>query len=189
MIKPTKLGSTIWVVSMLTWKQCDVMNSSLQEMKNKAVFWDVYKCLALTQTWKTIDYGAEDGRFPVYAICVTTTNPDSRFSSETGGFNPGIKSWKSTLLNEVQCQEAIGGIDFTKKRRAETPQPGLEFDNFKPRLEIGSSLCISWQEGLYSPTFTGRISYWSTLGVFIHSAYICVKIRVFGNRVNGITTV
>ncbi len=35
-------------------------------------------------------------------------------------------------------------IYFTKKWRAETLQPGLEFDNYKPRLKIGIFKCISW---------------------------------------------
>ncbi len=33
--------------------------------------------------------------------------------------------------------KAIGDIYFTKKWRAETLQPGLEFDNFKPQLKSG----------------------------------------------------
>jgi hypothetical protein len=36
------------------------------------------------------------------------------------------------------------GIDFTKKWRAETLQPGLDLDNFKPRLTSGILNCISW---------------------------------------------
>jgi hypothetical protein len=33
---------------------------------------------------------------------------------------------------------------FCKKWRAETLQPGLEFDNFKPQLKSGIFKCISW---------------------------------------------
>ncbi len=44
---------------------------------------------------------------------------------------------------------AIGGIYFTKKWRAETLRPGLEFDKFKPPLWIGNFKCISWQNGLF----------------------------------------
>jgi hypothetical protein len=35
------------------------------------------------------------------------------------------------------------------KWRAETPQPGLEFDNFKPRLKSGIFKCISWLNGSF----------------------------------------
>ncbi len=35
----------------------------------------------------------------------------------------------------INSMSAIGGIDFTKKWRAETLQRGLEFDNFKPRVK------------------------------------------------------
>ncbi len=40
------------------------------------------------------------------------------------------------LFEWASCQRAIDGIYFLK-RRAETPQPGLEFDSFQPRLKIG----------------------------------------------------
>jgi hypothetical protein len=36
-----------------------------------------------------IDYRCEDGRFPVFASCVTISNPGSLSRSETG-VNPGI---------------------------------------------------------------------------------------------------
>jgi hypothetical protein len=42
----------------------------------------------------------------------------------------------------------LGGIYFTKKWRAETPQPGLEFENFKTRLKSSVFKCISWLNGL-----------------------------------------
>jgi hypothetical protein len=83
-----------------------------------------------------IDYRCEDGRFPVYASCVTISNPDSLYSSETG-INPGIRSWKKHLPEWSWCHKAVGGIYITKKWRAETLQPGLEFDNFKSWLKIG----------------------------------------------------
>ncbi len=38
-----------------------------------------------------IDYRSEDGRSPVFASCVTSSNPDLFSSSETG-VNPGIRS-------------------------------------------------------------------------------------------------
>ncbi len=40
-------------------------------------------------------------------------------------------------------------IYFTEKLRAETQQPGLEFDNFKPRLKICIFECISWLSGSF----------------------------------------
>ncbi len=61
----------------------------------------------------SIDYGSDDGRFPVSATCVTLSNPESLSSSET----------KVTLENKMNkalirifgCQEATGGIYFRKK--------------------------------------------------------------------------
>jgi hypothetical protein len=78
--------------------------------------------------------------------CMTTSNPDSLSSSETG-LNPGIRSWKMHLSEWARCQKAVGGIYFTTKWRAETLQPGLECDNFKPRLKRGIFNCISWLNG------------------------------------------
>jgi hypothetical protein len=74
--------------------------------------------------------------------------PKSLSSSETGIY-PGIRSWKKHLSAWARCQEAIGGIYFTKKQRAETLQRGLEFDNFKPRLESGIFKCMSWLNGSF----------------------------------------
>ncbi len=70
----------------------------------------------------TIDYRCGDGR------------PNSLSSSETG-VNLGIKSWWRHLSEWAQRQEAIGDIYFTKKWRAETLKPRLEFGSFKPRLK------------------------------------------------------
>ncbi len=70
----------------------------------------------------------------VYSSCVTISNPDSLSSSETG-VNPGIRSRKMHLSDWAWCQKAIGGIYFTKKWRAETLEPGLEFNNLKPGLK------------------------------------------------------
>ncbi len=81
-------------------------------------------------------------------------NLDSISSSETG-VNPGTRSWKKHLSEWARCQTAIGGIYVTKKWRAETLQPGLEFDYFKPWLESGIFKCISWLNG----SFFGR--WWS----------------------------
>jgi hypothetical protein len=81
----------------------------------------------------SLDYRCGDGRFLVSSSCVTYSNPISLSSNETGD-NPGIRSWKLQLSDWAQYQKAIGGVYFTKKLRPETLQPGLEFDNFKPRL-------------------------------------------------------
>ncbi len=60
------------------------------------------------------------------------------------------------IILEWEAEEALvwmrsmsGGIHSTKKWRAETLQPGLEFDNFKHRFKIGYSECISWLNGLF----------------------------------------
>ncbi len=53
------------------------------------------------------------------------------------------------LSDWARWQEAIGGIYFTKKWRAENLQPGLVFDNFKPRLKSGIFNCISWLNGSF----------------------------------------
>ncbi len=63
--------------------------------------------------------------------------------------DPGIRSWKKHSSDWARCQKAIGGISFTKKWRAETLQPGLEFDNFNPRLESSIFKCISWLNGSF----------------------------------------
>jgi hypothetical protein len=88
----------------------------------------------------------EGGRFLVSVSCVTISNPHLLSSSETG-VNPGIRSWKKHLSEWARCQKATGGIYFTKKWWAETLQPGLEFDNFKPRLKSGtvsSNASLGW---------------------------------------------
>jgi hypothetical protein len=43
----------------------------------------------------------------------------------------------------------VGVICFKNKWRAEALQPGLEFDNFKPRLKSGILKCISWLNGSF----------------------------------------
>jgi hypothetical protein len=80
--------------------------------------------------------------------CVKIASHDLLSSSETG-VNPEIKSWRKILPKWAQCQKTIGGIYFTKKRRAETIQPALEFANFKPRLKIGIFKSISWLNGSF----------------------------------------
>jgi hypothetical protein len=92
------------------------------------------------------DCRCEDRIFLVSASCATISKPDSLSSSETGVY-PRIRSCKMHLSEWARCQEAIGGIYFTKTWRAETLEPGLEVDNFKPRLESGIFKCISWLNG------------------------------------------
>ncbi len=53
-----------------------------------------------------IDYRCDDGRFPVSASCVTTSNPDLLSSSEKG-VNPEIRIWKSTYLNELDARKPL----------------------------------------------------------------------------------
>jgi hypothetical protein len=53
-----------------------------------------------------IDYRCEYGRFPVSASCVTISNPDLLSSRETG-VNPGIRSWKSTYLIELDVWKPL----------------------------------------------------------------------------------
>ncbi len=101
-----------------------------------------------------IDYRCEDGRFPVSTSSVIISNPGSLSSSDTG-VDPGIRSWKKHSSGWARCQKAIGGIYFTKKWRAETLQPGLEFDNFKPRLESGIFKCIYWLNGSFLGVMIG----------------------------------
>jgi hypothetical protein len=48
----------------------------------------------------------EDGRFPVSASCVTISNPNLLSSSETA-VNPGIKSRKSTYLNDHDVRKPL----------------------------------------------------------------------------------
>jgi hypothetical protein len=56
---------------------------------------------------------------------------------------------KKPFCDRARCQKAICGIYFTKNWRAETRQPGLEFGNIKPRLQIGIFKCITWLKGSF----------------------------------------
>ncbi len=94
------------------------------------------------------DYRCEDGRFQVSASCVTISNPDSLSSSDTG-VNPGIRRWRKHSSDWARCQKAIGGIYFTNEWIAETLQPGLEFDNFEPRLKCSIFKCFSLLKGSF----------------------------------------
>ncbi len=86
-----------------------------------------------------------------FATWLHYINRSALLRSETG-LNHGIKSQKKLLSERAPCEKAVGGIYFTKKWRAETLQPVLEFDNFKPRLESCILNCIPWLNG---PFFGG----------------------------------
>ncbi len=74
------------------------------------------------------------------------SNSNSLPSSERR-FDSGARRWEKSLSEWTRRQEAIVGIHFTKKWRAETLQLRLESDNFKPRLESGIFKCIFWLNG------------------------------------------
>jgi hypothetical protein len=46
-----------------------------------------------------------------------------------------MRSLEKHLSEWTGSQDAIGGICFTEKWKAETLQPGLEFDILKPQLK------------------------------------------------------
>ncbi len=73
-------------------------------------------------------------------ICFPTVKQGLNLEKETG-----IK----TFTRWAQCQKPIGGIYFTKKWKAETFQPGSEFDNFKPRLKSSILKCFSCLNGSF----------------------------------------
>ncbi len=72
-----------------------------------------------------------------------------RFSAVKQGLIREQEAEQKHLSEWARCQKAIGGIYFTKKWRAETLQPGLEFDSFKPRLKSSIFKCISWLNGSF----------------------------------------
>jgi hypothetical protein len=61
----------------------------------------------------------------------------------------------STTTHQEEKFAGWKGIYFTKKLRAETLQPGLEFDNFKPLLKSGIFKGISWLNGLFFGVMIG----------------------------------
>jgi hypothetical protein len=121
-------------VEALTW---DMINLNERYMYTKIflriVGWPRYQHVA---------YRFEDGRLR----CPRVARPGSAKNETT---SQRLIIWKMHLFEWAQCQEAIGGIYFTKKWRAETLQSGLEFDNFKPRLESGIFDCIFWLNGSF----------------------------------------
>ncbi len=132
------LKETLWVMRRRLTKQ-------LMGLNEKVDFWQRSHHIN-TDHVLSIRYECED-RWSCFGLCVIS-NPDLLSSSETG-INPGIRSWKKRLSQWAQGQKAIVGIYIKKKWRAETLQPGLEFDNLKPRLKSGIFKCIFWLNGSF----------------------------------------
>ncbi len=63
-------------------------------------------CLAYLWRVLVVDYRCELGRYSVSVSCVTISNPDSLFSSETG-VNSGRRRSKSTHLNELDVRKPL----------------------------------------------------------------------------------
>jgi hypothetical protein len=60
--------------------------------------------------YMVIDYKYGGGRFPVSTSCVTIQNPNLLSSSGTGVI-PGLRSWESAYLKELDVDhKAVGGI-------------------------------------------------------------------------------
>ncbi len=75
--------------------------------------------------------------------------PGFCFPAVKMGVNPGIRSWKSNYPHELDARKPLVVSISKKKWRAETLQPGLEFDNFELRLESVIFKCISWLNGSF----------------------------------------
>jgi hypothetical protein len=56
---------------------------------------------------------------------------------------------KLTFLNDLSVTKPLVVSKFTKKRRAESLQPGVDFDVFNPQFESSIFKCISWLYGLF----------------------------------------
>ncbi len=54
---------------------------------------------------------------------------------------------RGIAITGLNMNSRVCGIYFTKQWGAETLQPGLEFDKFKPWPESGIYKCISWLNG------------------------------------------
>ncbi len=97
--------------------------------------------ISISKGREAIDYRCEDGRSQVSAVsCVIISDPDSLSSSETR-VNFGIRSFKSTYLNELNVRKLF--VESISQREAEALQPGFVFDNLKPGLKSGIFQCIS----------------------------------------------
>jgi hypothetical protein len=88
-------------------------------------------------------YGCQDGRFPVSASCVTISKPNP-FSSIDIGFNPGIRTWKKSLIWMRSMSRSHWWYLFHEEVKSwDSTTAGLEFDNFNPWLKSGIFKCIS----------------------------------------------
>ncbi len=88
------------------------------------------------------------GSLPGYVRCLTNFKPRFVFRQWNRGSSWNRKL-KTHLTDWARCQKANGGIYFTKKWRAETLQPCLEFDNLKPWFKSCIFKCISWLNGSF----------------------------------------
>jgi hypothetical protein len=113
------------------------IHSSVPELQNDA-YWGALDDFS----FETVDYRCVHGRFPVSTSSGKISTRESISSSGTGGRSRN-KSCKKHSSEWARCQKAVGGIYFTKKWSAETLQPGLEFDNLKPRPQSGIFKCTS----------------------------------------------
>jgi hypothetical protein len=51
-------------------------------------------------------------------------------------------------MNELNVRKPLA-VSISQRSEELRLQPGLEFDNFKPRLESGILKCISWLNGSF----------------------------------------
>ncbi len=109
------------------------------------------KMMTIISPAPPIKYWCADGCFTVAAGCVTIWNPDSLSSSETGA-NAGVRCWDKYSFEWIRCQEAIGGIYLSKKKkwRHETSQPALYFHYFKLDWKAESSNAIPSETFFFS---------------------------------------
>ncbi len=126
-------GQSPWLLSRLDC--CRLWRAAM-------IYWRAWICMCT----HTTDYRCKVGRLLVSASCVTISNTNLLFTSETR-LNLGIRRWKKHWSNWPQCQKAIGEVYFTKKWKGDTLQPGLEVDNFIPWLKSRFFKCISWLSG------------------------------------------
>ncbi len=86
------------IPTLATPHHCDFMAYSCNR---------VFYIWSVEQPAKHTDCRCEDGRFLVSASCVTIPKPDSHSSWETG-VNPGLRSWESTFLDEIDVSLVVG---------------------------------------------------------------------------------
>ncbi len=137
-------------------QQSGALKQSMTAMENTRWLQKARSLLGLGAN--TIDYRCKNGRF-LSVSCTTTSNTGLLSSSETR-VNPGIRSWKSTYQNELDDRKPlVVSISQRSEELRLHNLAGLEFDNFKPRLERDIFKCISWLNGSF---FGGRD--WGFLG-------------------------